>query len=84
MNFVNPGATIMGMDLMPKEVYEALRDLDMEGQDADLSPAMIQILEDAGYVEVIDGIPTVTEAGMVSLRTHERNMPTFFVKPPSD
>ncbi|WP_413988037.1 hypothetical protein ACMDCR_18620 [Labrys okinawensis] len=74
----------MGMDLMPKEVYEALRDLDMEGQDADLSPAMIQILQDGGYVEIIDGIPTVTEAGLVALRTHERNMPTFFVKPPSD
>jgi len=74
----------MGMDLMPKEVYEALRDLDMEGQDADISPAMIQILRDQGYVEIVEGVPTVTEAGLVALRAHEKHSPAFFIKPPSD
>ena len=35
---------------IPKELFEALHELEMNGPDTELSPAMLQILEDQGFV----------------------------------
>jgi hypothetical protein len=67
----NAGAAIMSTDVMPREVYEALRDLAVDGPEAQVSQAMIEILRDQGYVEMMDGQPTVTEGGHVVLRDRE-------------
>jgi hypothetical protein len=74
----------MSTDLMPKEVYEALRDLYLDGSESDISPAMVQILREQGYVEILDGVPTVTEPGQVVLRDREQEFSVLGFKPLAD
>jgi hypothetical protein len=74
----------MSTDLMPKEVYEALRDLYLDGSESDISPAMVQILREQGYVEILDGVPTVTESGQVVLRDREQEFSFLGFKPLAD
>jgi hypothetical protein len=75
--FINGGAKVMDVDSLPRELFEALRDLEIGGMDADIAPAMIQILEDQGLVQMLDGVPTVTRSGLKVLRQKEKDMPPF-------
>jgi hypothetical protein len=57
----------MHTTMLPHEALESLKALAADGLEAGISPAMIKILQDHGYIEIVDGVPIVTEAGQTVL-----------------
>ncbi|GLS21095.1 hypothetical protein GCM10007874_41120 [Labrys miyagiensis] len=52
---------------LPEEAFEALRDLAVNGSDADSSPPMLKVLQEQGYAELTDRKWAVTGAGQALL-----------------
>jgi ribosomal protein S19E (S16A) len=70
----------MNPTTLPAEALESLRALATSGSEAEVSPPMLQILQEQGYAEMKDGEPTVTESGQALLDSMDRDLPPFVTK----
>ena len=57
----------MAFDPIPGEAIETLRDLLENGSASNVSSPMLEFLISNGYVEMEDGLPVVTDAGLEAL-----------------
>jgi hypothetical protein len=62
---------------LPPEALETLRDINAGEPGLMISEPMLQLLVEEGYVESLDGVPTLTESGSEMLNSTEQKMPGF-------